>query len=290
MLKISYNANGLRGIPLAEAIGEVAAAGYDGIELSLHPNHLDPFALTPRDLGAIGARLRDSGLEPACLATGADNLLSNIPFEPSLIHPDPAGRSRRIDLIKRSIDLARRLGITVVNFASGILREGISRVAAWGQLVEGIRECLERCGDDVLLAIEPEVGFLVEANVQALTLLSVVSDPRLRINQDVGHENVYEARYLDSIRLALPSTRHMHVEDIKARRHYHEIPGEGDIDFPALIRALLAQSYPHYISVELYNHADVYKDALRKSLAYLRSTEESVATELEGCRHAHTHL
>jgi sugar phosphate isomerase/epimerase len=282
MLRVSYNANGLRNLPLSEAIGEVAAAGFDGIELSLHPNHIDPFTVDSRALDAIAARLGECGLPATCLATGADLLLGPERFEPSLIHPSAGGRRRRVDVIRRSVAIARRLGIPTVNIASGILRSDIPVDVARGWLVDGIRTCLDSCGDDVALAIEPEVGFLVQVNAEAVALVEEVADPRLGVNQDIGHENVGVDDYIGSIRRTLPVTRNIHVEDIRGRVHKHLIPGEGDIDFTGLFRALADGCYDGPISVELYDHAHDYARALRESLAYLQAAERSTPVSPAG--------
>jgi hydroxypyruvate isomerase len=81
---------------------------------------------------------------------------------------------------------------------------------------------------------------------------------------------VCEDGYLASIAAALPWTCHLHVEDIKGRVHRHEIPGDGDIDFPALFRVLARAGYPHFASVELYDHGERHREALHRSLACLR--------------------
>ena len=270
MLKLSYNANGLRNIGLHEAVREIAAAGYDGIELSLHPQHIDPFLFTAADAERLRSTLAETGIEACALATGADRLLSDEPFEPSLIHPSWSGRQRRFDLLRRAIDLAVSLGVPVVSFASGIRKPEVSPAAAEDLLLAGISRCLDHAGGKTVLAIEPEPGFFVETNGQAVAVLRQAGSPSLRLNQDIGHANVCEDDYLGSIERALPWTRHIHVEDIKNRIHHHEIPGDGDIDFTSFFAALRRGGYQHYLSIELYNHTDVYPEALRRSRLHLQ--------------------
>jgi sugar phosphate isomerase/epimerase len=273
MIKLAYNANGLRGLSLPEAIAVTAAAGFDGIELSLHPDHLDPATATDADCAALGRRMADSGLAAASLATGADTLLSGDRFEPSLIHPDPAARARRVDLIRRAIDMAAILGAPVVGFASGPCRADISVDQAAGHLREGVRRCLDHAAGRVHLAIEPEPGFFVATNRQALRLLheiGAVGEAHLAINQDIGHEHVATDDYTAAIAEALPHTAHIHVEDIRGRVHQHLIPGDGDIDFPGVIRLLRAGGYDGFLSVELYNHAEDYRRAMAESRDFLR--------------------
>lgn len=275
MPRICYNANGLRKLPLSQALRAVAGAGYEGVELSLHSNHIAPFCGDAASRRALRGEIAACGLTACCLATGADTLLGDERFEPSLISPSPQGRQRRVDLLRWSIDLAVELGVPVLNFASGVLRPGESRRAARDLLRAGIAACLEHAAGRVLLAIEPEPGFLVERNSEAVELVRELGAPGLRVNQDIGHENVATADYLRSIEETLPLTAHIHVEDIRGRVHRHEIPGEGDLDFPGLFAALRRGGYEGWISVELYDHADRHEEALGRSLRYLSALRHS---------------
>ena len=56
---------------------------------------------------------------------------------------------------------------------------------------------------------------------------------------------------------------------VKGKVHHHEIPGEGDIDFRSVFDLLSDADYEHYLSVELYAHADVWERALYQSRKYL---------------------
>lgn len=271
MVKISYNANGLRTLGVREAIRAVSAAGYDGIEISLSPHHIDVFNMTLAEAGELRSFIHDCGISACCLATGYDTLLSSERFEPSLIHPTQTGRQRRLDALMRSIDLACWLGIPVMNFGSGFRKTEMTPAAAWDSLLEGVSRCLQHAGGAVTLAIEPEPEFFVETNRQAAQLIRQLASPYFRLNQDIGHVNVCEDDYLASIAEALPVTAHIHIEDIRNRVHRHEIPGEGDIDLQAVSEILDAGGYDGFVSVELYNHADIYQTALCRSLDHLRA-------------------
>ena len=268
-MKFSYNANGLRNVPVDAAIRDVAEAGYAAIELSLHPAHIDPFSFTPTVARRISGALDETAIVACCLATGADTLLSDERFEPSLIHPDHAGRGRRVDLIKRSIDIARTLDIPMINFASGPRRSDVEDRAATDWLSEGLRECLDYADDDVVLAMEPEPGFFLETNDSVAELISSLGSPSLTLAQDLGHCRVVEEDYLGSVSRNLAVTSIIQVEDIKGRVHYHEIPGDGDIDFAGFFDVCRAGGYDGYYSVELYNHSDQHRTALARSLRHL---------------------
>jgi sugar phosphate isomerase/epimerase len=273
MFQLAFNTNGLRTLDLPDAVSAIARAGYQGVELSLHPRHIDPDTFTRADADSLRALIQDQGLAACCLATGADNLLSSERFEPSLIHPTCVGRQRRLDLLHRAIDFAGWLGVPVMSLASGVRKPEVEPRQAEAWLLDGLRECLNHAGDSLTLAIEPEPDFFLQTNDATAALIHELGSPRLSINVDIGHANVVEDDYLNSIARALPMTSHIHVEDIKQRRHFHEIPGDGDLDFPALYRILREQSYSGFLSVELYNHADTWQTSLTQSLVFLRNVE-----------------
>ncbi len=268
MFPLSYNTNGLRRLPLAEAVAAVAAAGYEGVEISAHPAHLDPLVAAPTEITALGRALGAARIRPACLATGAAELLGGEPFEPALIAADTEGRARRVALIRRAVEIAREIGCPVVNFASGIRREGVAPQQARLWLVDGLRRCLDGL-DEVTLAIEPEPGFFVQTVDEALSLVREVGSPRLRLNMDVGHMRVCEDEFLPAVERAARWSVHLHIEDIRDRVHKHLVPGEGDIDFPSVFGALAAGGYSGFLSVELYDHGDRWQWALRQARTQL---------------------
>jgi hydroxypyruvate isomerase len=278
VFRIAYNANGLRKLGLHDAVRAIAKAGYQGVELSLHPSHIDPETFTKADAISLRTLIHDQGIRACCLATGADQLLGSERFEPSLIHPTQSGRQRRIDLLRRAIDVAGWLQVPVVSLASGFRKPEVPAKLAHDLLVTGISQCLEHAGTAVSLAIEPEPDFFISTNTEASALIREIGSPGFRLNQDIGHANVCEDDYLASIERSLALTSHIHVEDIKNRHHHHEIPGEGDIDFREFFRILRDGSYSGYISVELYNHGDMYEEALQRSIQHLRAMESAMST------------
>ncbi len=268
MCLLSYNSNGLRNMSIEEAIRNVAGTGFDGIELSLHKNHLHPYRVSQNTLDQIKRTIDENNIKVACLATGCADLLSDVPYEPSLISEKAEDRSARINLIRESVNIAKYLEIPVVNFASGILQHQVEPDKARAYLIEGINLCLENAGN-VVLAIEPEPGMFVETTTQAISVIEEINSPQLELNLDIGHVYCCEDNYLEKIQVALKHSAHIHVEDIKDKVHHHEIPGTGEIDFGAFIKLCRSAGYEKYLSVELYHHAPVWQEALKKSKAFL---------------------
>lgn len=275
MFKLAYNANGLRNMNVIQAIHEVARHNYDGIELSLHKSHLHPFTVTTEMLDWIKTALKEENLKGVDLATGAADLLTDKEYEPSIITSDKKGREERIRCIRKSIEIAKYLGIKTVNISSGFKKDDISTRDALKNLIDGIKECIEVC-DDVILAIEPEPGMFIETTEDAIKLIEKVGSEKLKLNLDIGHVVCCEENYLEKIRKAMKYTAHVHIEDIKDRVHYHLIPGDGDVDLKAVLAVLNEEKYEGFISVELYHHSDVYEKALADSYTYLRNLMKEI--------------
>jgi sugar phosphate isomerase/epimerase len=51
--------------------------------------------------------------------------------------------------------------------------------------------------------------------------------------------------------------------------HFHEIPGEGTLDFEASFKALKDNGFTGYASVELYHHVASWEKALADSFEHL---------------------
>ena len=276
VFRLAFNTNGLLTLPLDRAIEEVSKAGYEGVEISLDAAHLHPYDITTARLDQLKDLFARFSIEPISLSTGGLFLLSDVPQEPSLISPDEEGRKERIRFISAALDIANYLSIPLLNFTSGTLHrdfehENISPEEATEYLIEGVHACLRNAGD-VIMVLEPEAtlySHLVETTSQAIPIIQAVDSPQFRLSADIAHVQSFERDLLRSIEEALPYMRHVSIADVKGRVHHHEIPGDGDIDFPSLFEVLRRGNYEHYLSVEVYWHPNVWETSLRRSREYL---------------------
>ena len=280
-LRLAYNANGLRSLPLHDAVRMLADTGYDGVELSLNAQHVDPWSFSDADADALREVLDTTGMRACTLATGDPHLLSPQPFEPALVDPDPAERERRLDLLTRGVWIGVRAGVPLVVFSTGFRRPDVDPAQADRWLDEGVARLLEALHTELdaaglpagstALAIEPEPGFHCQSNDEVAAVLARTGSDALWLSQDLGHCVVVEDDPLGSLARNLPLTRHLQVEDIRDRVHAHLVPGDGDVDFDAVGRALADGGYEGWLSVELYDHDPVHAEAARRSIEHLRA-------------------
>jgi sugar phosphate isomerase/epimerase len=224
VIKLSYSTFGLTNLGFLEAIDAVDVAGYPGIELAFHRDQFNPFEISDEYIDDIKMRLTRVNVKAACLATASHFFTPSRPHEPSLICLDLAGRKRRINLIQRGIDIARKLGISLVTFGSGFLRDDHvdhPEVDPTELLVDSIQQCLRAVGkdEDLTLLIEPEPGMLIETIDQGISLVRKVNSPQFQLHLDLCHVYCSENDYLSALATAAPLTRYLHVSD--ARQGYN---------------------------------------------------------------------
>lgn len=76
-------------------------------------------------------------------------------------------------------------------------------------------------------------------------------------------------------------TRHYHVEDIAATRvHHHLVPGEGAIDFDAVLRAIAEHSPGLWVTVELYPYRDRPDEAAVAARTHLLASASRAGVEI----------
>ncbi|WP_432510534.1 sugar phosphate isomerase/epimerase family protein [Kineococcus sp. SYSU DK001] len=286
-IRLAYNANGLRSLDVGDAVRTLADLGYDGIELSLNHQHVDPWAFGPADADRLRATLERTGLTACSLATGDPHLLSDSPFEPALVDPDPAERARRLDLLQRGVRAGALIGVPLVVFSSGRRRPEVApaQADAWfdealAVLLDTLHDTLDAAGlprGSTVLGIEPEPGFHYQTNAEVAAVMERTGSPDLWLSQDLGHCVVVEDDALGSLERHLPFTRHLQVEDIADRVHAHLVPGDGHVDFDA-VGAVLAAGYEGWVSVELYDHDPVHREAARRSREFLREAFPGLRT------------
>ncbi|MEV0742226.1 sugar phosphate isomerase/epimerase family protein [Streptomyces sp. NPDC050549] len=272
-LRFAYGTNGFGDHRLNDAIRVLADLGYRGISLTLDHHHLDPYApgLTRR-VDAVRRTLDAAGLS-VVVETGARYLLD--PWRkhrPTLLCGE--GRELRIDLLRRAVDIASGLGAEAVHLWSGSAPEDVSEELAWVRLVDGCAEVLghaERAG--VPIAFEPEPGMLVSDLAGYRRLCAALGTPdRFLLTLDIGHCQCVEPLPLEEcVYQSADRLAHVQIEDMYRGVHSHLPFGEGEIDFPPLLRALAAIGYDGLVSVELPRHSHAATRTARTSLDFLRA-------------------
>src|SRR5689334_20431898 len=224
MTKLSYSTFGLTQLSFLDAIDAVDRAGYPGIEVSFHRDQFNPFEITDDDLNTIKKKFETTHVKPACVATASHFFTPSRPHEPSLMCLEAAGRKRRINLVKRGIQVARKLGVDLVTFGSGFIRDdhvANPSVDPNELLVDSIHQCLKeiRSDEDITLLIEPEPGMFIETLDQGVNLVNEVNSPKFKLHLDLCHNYCSEKDYIGALSLAAQYARYLHVSD--AREGYN---------------------------------------------------------------------
>jgi sugar phosphate isomerase/epimerase len=283
-LRFAYSTNGFGDHRLTDAFRVLSGLGYDGVALTLDHHHLDPFApdLAGR-VAAVRRELAATGLG-VVVETGARYLLD--PWhkhQPTLLSAE--GRERRMELLRRAIAITAELGADTTHLWSGALLPPVTAEEGWRRLVDGCAELLEeaeRAG--VRLAFEPEPGMLVADLAGYRRLLAELGGPaRLMLTMDIGHCRCLEPESPEACVAAFADRiAHVQIEDMRRGVHEHLPFGEGEIDFPPVLRALSGIGFRGLVTVELPRHGHAATATARRSLEFLRAAERAARPARRG--------
>jgi sugar phosphate isomerase/epimerase len=173
-------------------------------------------------------------------------------------------------MILKTLDFAKQIGAANISITSGRSLGGMPPDAAAKQFAESIKPILDRAAEiDVNVGIECEPGLLLEYVAELKQWIDRLSSPIFGANLDIGHSQVIGESIPDAVRLLAGRIWNMHVEDIPGRKHYHLIPGEGTLDWPAFRDAVHEIKYDRFLTVELYTHTADPVSAAQKSFVFL---------------------
>ena len=275
-LRYAYNTNGTANHRFADALELIADSGYDGVALTLDHHHFDPFAPElSRRAEVLGTALQRLKLG-LVLETGARYLLDpRQKHEPTLVSPEPDGRARRVEFLWRAMQIAAACGAEAVSFWAGVVRGGVSQDDARAYLHAGVAELVDRNVFGVTLAFEPEPGMLVEDVADFLDLQRRV--PELRLALDTGHCIVSGGlEPADAIHQQRDNLATVSLEDMPRGKHEHLPFGEGDMDTPAVLRALRDVGYSKLACVELSRDSHRAHSMVPQALTYLKNVERQI--------------
>ncbi|MCR9135849.1 MAG: sugar phosphate isomerase/epimerase and 4-hydroxyphenylpyruvate domain-containing protein [Alphaproteobacteria bacterium] len=241
---------------LPEKLAAISAAGFDGIEI--FEQDFVAHDGSPRD---VAERVRDHGLEIMLFQPFRD-------FE-GLPEPD---RSRAFDRAKRKFDIMQELGTDLMLICSSVHPNalgGIDRAAddlhelgdiaasrglrigyealAWGKHINDHRDAWEI----VRRADHSNVGLIVDS---FHTLGRRLSPESIRA---IPGDKIFFVQLADAPQIDM--------DLLYWSRHFRNMPGEGDLDITAFMRAVAATGYHGPISLEIFN--DQFRSGRPASIA-----------------------
>lgn len=274
MLRFGYNTNGFANHRLEDVLPILAEIGYESVAITL-----DHFALNPfdknlhRQMGEIRGWLESLRLR-CVIETGSRFLLdSRRKHQPTLISPNQWEREYRLEFLKRSIWIAEALNADCVSFWSGTPADYAETDVLWTRLTDGCKALCDIAEErKVQLAFEPEPGMFVDTTAGFTELLNRMNDhPRFGLTLDVGHLHCQGEPIADTLRSHSKRLRNVHLEDMRRGVHEHLVFGDGEIDFPPVLRTLQEIEYGGGVYVELSRHSHDAVNVAAEALRFLRN-------------------
>lgn len=279
-MRFGYNTNGFAHHRLDDALRILADLGYQSVAITLDHHALNPYAdnlsQQVKEVSALLSRLQLGSV----IETGARFLLD--PWrkhQPTLLDPDERAQKRRIDFLKRAIDIAQELGSHAVSFWSGTPGSDEPTEALERRLLKACMDVTlygeDRC---VCLAFEPEPGMFIDTLGKFARIASRVDNPWFKLTIDIGHLHCQgEVPIADHLRRWKNELANIHIEDMRQGVHDHLMFGEGEIDFPPIMQTLREISYQGGIHVELSRHSHDAVNTARRALEFLRQTDHAAS-------------
>jgi sugar phosphate isomerase/epimerase len=256
-MKLAFSTNAYLNHSFADAVARLAAIGYTGVEIMADVPHAWPAYLLPEHKQAI----RDSLAKHSLAVSNVNAFMMHAVddprqkyWHPSWIEPDRHYRRIRVEHTKRALTLAKEIGAPNVTTEPGGPCEGRTYAECLRMFLEELKPVVEHAeAVGVPLLVEPEPELLIETAEQYLDFAGRIQSPMLGLNFDIGHSYCVKDDPAATVHVLKDHIRHVHLEDIAATRvHHHLIPGEGVIDFAAVLQALKDIDYTGWVTIELY--------------------------------------
>ncbi len=242
--------------------------GFDGVDILLRQME--------REGKEENAHCRS--LKRAALINGVD--LCCLSTHQGFLSPDEEKRRSNIELTKRQIEIAYKLGIPIMRLNTGTWGtskdfddlmahdgieppvEGYTEEDGFKWVIESVEQCLpvaEKCG--VILGLENHWG-LARTPEGLLRIVNEIKSPWLQVLLDTG--NFLEDPY-DKLDMCAPQTVFMQAKTYYGGGLWYTL----DLDYQRIGRIMRKHDFRGYISLEFEGEED-WKTAIPKSLAVLR--------------------
>lgn len=253
VMPFAYSLYGMRSLTLDNALDACAKIGYDAVELALMPGyHAEPKRLGKDERRRLRDRLRT-------LRLGLAGLMENLP-----LHGDAQTHRDHLTRLQAALELARDLAPDGPPILETILGGGVNdwdklrrtfadRLGEWARVAERFK---------TVVAVKPHRGNAMNRPEHALWLMEQVKSPWIQLAYDYSHFQHRDLTIADTVKALARHIRFVHIKDTRLieKRATFVLPGDGGVDYPALLRALADNGYRGPICVEVSGQVSSQKD------------------------------
>ena len=272
-MKAGYSTNSFGDVDPLDALSLLCEQGYASLAITPDRNILNPYEKTFASEVRVWQHALAKAQMRCVVETGARHLLdSKRKHHPTLLSDAQDDCNRRIEFLRRAIELAGELNADCVSLWSGAVCSDADETLLWRKLTDGVGEVLDhasRCG--VVLGFEPEPGMFIDTVARAEELFERLGRPKsLGLTVDIGHlECLGERPLAATVRDVADRIVNVHIDDMIVCRHEHLPLGKGDIDYVPIFRELLAVRYQGGLHVELPRQSHRWYETAKESYEFI---------------------
>jgi hexulose-6-phosphate isomerase len=247
--KKAFMLGGVSKGPILPHFRKLKDAGFQGVEL-ISPNQLDRDEVL---------RARD---ETGLIIHGVSGSRH---WRDTLSDPDPAVVQRGLEAIRKEMEDCKAYGGTTVLVVPAVVTPTVSYRQAYERSQAAIKTLIpdaEKLG--VKIAIEEVWNKFLLSSVEFARYVDSFQSPAVGAYFDVG--NVVEYGYPQEwIRELGKRILKVHIKEYKKEKRFSYRLGEGEIDWPAVRKALVDVGYDGWITAEVgYGELDALKDVVKQ--------------------------
>ena len=250
-MKIALFTAGFSNYPIERAFQAAAKNGYDGIEIG----GFRPHAYAP-DLARGGAE-KIRGLSEKYGLPIVSYAPENTGSPYSLVFEDDEMNRESLEYFKLTLDMAKAIGSEYCMFACNHPGYGRKREDVQKRFIDNMKvltEHAEKIGQTIILEpVTPYEGTIIVSSDDVRWALDQIDSPRFKCMLDVAAPYTYGEPMSSYFEKMGKDCKHIHFIDCEKTSEDHLIPGDGELDFPRMIKYLKEIGYDGYLSLELFS-------------------------------------
>ncbi len=237
----------LEGVPLEQAVRQVASLGYPAIEF---------WCWWEKNLEQVTALRDELDLTIAATCTKFISLV------------DSSCRDAYLAGLNESIAAAQQFGCPTLISQVGDFLPGVPRQQQFDSLVAGLKEAAKLLhGSGVTLAIEPlnelvdHAGYFLIRSDETFRCIEEVGSDDVKVTFDIYHQQISEGNVIHNLSTNIAKIAHFHAAGNPGRNEL----SCGELNYAEIVKAISATPYQGFVGLE-YWPLNAAEEGLAESL------------------------